>query len=759
MPDYDFLNLSSFEFEELSRDLLQKHLGVYLESFTQGRDDGIDFRHSRDSENTLIIQCKRYKDYASLKPKLKEELEKVKKLNPKKYILTTSAGLTPANKTEIIALFEEYIKRPDDVFGKNDLNNLLGIHTDIEEKHFKLWLSSTEVLGRLLHLDIQGRSEFEAEEIIKNIRLYVQNESYAVALKLLKDNNYTIISGMPGIGKTTLARMLCYQYIAKEYELVAVSMDINEAEKVFKKGKKQIFYYDDFLGRNFLASSLDKNEDIRLIKFIERVHRSKNKKLIMTTREYILNQARMKHDVLESKVIDISQCVIDLSKYSKLERAKILYNHLFFSKVPVGFILKLLHKKRYRQIISHPNYNPRIIEFMTQEHFIAGINEDDYYDFFIINLNNPSSIWRHSFENQITSLSRYTLFALMISGGNISIDILERTFNSLVEQEKSRFDLKLERDSFKLTLKELESTFIIISNQLGELIVQFQNPSIQDFLVAYVNENVKLIDLFFKSAAFFNQLIAMYAPVGSDDASNKIILDKALSNKLAETIISNFNLPSYNLSIYSFTGYKSSTFNKQELNPFEKIIAITKVIKIEHRETLKDFILDEFNKFVSKPTKLYKAYEFISFLKDHADEAGLLIEEAIQVYIQNLQDIEDIDQIEWLEDYFPDAYSKVSSNIDINACIESAVDSDIRSTDEPDEEIVYGKISQIESIESKYGIDLSYCISNIEDKYEEMAGEGLIGEDPNQEYYRSDSRADDRVIDNIFDSLSDRTNE
>ena len=79
MPNYDFLNLSPAEFEELSRDLLQKHLEVYLESFTQGKDDGIDLRHSKDKENTFIVQCKRYKDYSSLKPKLNEELEKVKK--------------------------------------------------------------------------------------------------------------------------------------------------------------------------------------------------------------------------------------------------------------------------------------------------------------------------------------------------------------------------------------------------------------------------------------------------------------------------------------------------------------------------------------------------------------------------------------------------------------------------------------------------------------------------------------------------------
>ena len=271
MPNYDFLNLSPAEFEELSRDLLQKHLEVYLESFTQGKDDGIDLRHSKDKENTFIVQCKRYKDYSSLKPKLNEELEKVKKLSPSRYILTTSAGLTPANKEEIFGVFEGYIKTTEDIFGKDDLNNLLGQHGDIEKQYYKLWLSSTNVIEKILHSDVTGRSEFELEEIQRTIRLYVQNKSNSEAIHLLNKHNYAIISGIPGIGKTTLAKMLCYQYVSEGYELIVVSGDIKEAEKLLKRDVKQVFYYDDFLGTNFLEIGLVKNEEKRVIHRLRRL--------------------------------------------------------------------------------------------------------------------------------------------------------------------------------------------------------------------------------------------------------------------------------------------------------------------------------------------------------------------------------------------------------------------------------------------------------------------------------------------------------
>jgi hypothetical protein len=44
MPKYDFTSLSSQDFEELTRDLLQEEWKVWLEAFKTGRDGGIDLR-------------------------------------------------------------------------------------------------------------------------------------------------------------------------------------------------------------------------------------------------------------------------------------------------------------------------------------------------------------------------------------------------------------------------------------------------------------------------------------------------------------------------------------------------------------------------------------------------------------------------------------------------------------------------------------------------------------------------------------------
>lgn len=127
MINYNFKILQPIEFECLSRDLLQARDEVFIESFTEGRDGGIDFRYALSKDKLSVIQVKRYASYQSLLSVLKKEVIKVKKLSPNRYYICTSVGLTPDNKLEILSIFGEDILNTQDILGKDDLNNLLGL--------------------------------------------------------------------------------------------------------------------------------------------------------------------------------------------------------------------------------------------------------------------------------------------------------------------------------------------------------------------------------------------------------------------------------------------------------------------------------------------------------------------------------------------------------------------------------------------------------------------------------------------------------
>jgi len=98
--------------------LLQKKLGVVLESFGTGKDKGVDFR-LRDSTGNLVVQCTHYKDYSPLIKILKNhEVAKVDRLKPTRYLLSLSTSLTPDRKDEIFKLFVPYCQSPSDILGR-----------------------------------------------------------------------------------------------------------------------------------------------------------------------------------------------------------------------------------------------------------------------------------------------------------------------------------------------------------------------------------------------------------------------------------------------------------------------------------------------------------------------------------------------------------------------------------------------------------------------------------------------------------------
>jgi len=302
MNDYDFSTLNDKEFENLTIDLISRDRGKRFERFKAGRDGGIDGRYYGEDEKEEIIQCKHYLKtgynglISSLKKKNngKNEADKVKLLNPNRYIFVTSLPLSASNKKDIKEIFDPYIKSDSDIYGQEDLNDLLKNNSDIEENHYKLWISSTTVLQRIFNNAIKGRSEFLLDDIKDKIKYYVITENHNKAIEKLESSHTIIIAGEPGIGKTTLAEQISLNYIEKGFEFCVITRDISEAEAIFERDKKQIFYFDDFLGSNYL-NALEAHTDSHIMQFILRIKKDENKRFILTTRTNIMNQATYRY--------------------------------------------------------------------------------------------------------------------------------------------------------------------------------------------------------------------------------------------------------------------------------------------------------------------------------------------------------------------------------------------------------------------------------------------------------------------------------
>ncbi len=488
MSSFDFGQLSPHDFELLTRDLLQARDGFQLESFKTGRDQGIDFRHAKGSLN-VIVQCKHYVGTGidGLLRDLKKEVPKAQRLKSSRYIFATSVPLSPANKSAIMHLFSGMIQNGLDVIGQDDFNNLLDQHPAVLGQHYKLWLGSRAVLDRVIHNASVTQSEFDVHRVHRDIARYVHNAAYPRAIEMLNDSHVAIISGAPGVGKTTLARMLLYAFLEQGYEVVSILTDFQSGRERYQPGKRQIFYFDDFIGATFLgerASTFTRNEDRAILDFIEMVQSSKTARLIMTTREHILQQAiaaseRLKH----SRLVD-NKCVLEIRDYSQRQRGEILYNHIYFSQLPEAYRTELLSDRFYMEIIKHQKFNPRLIEWLSDYQRVSATSAPNYKQFVRNLLSDPADIWRHAYHHQISDAGRSILLALYSHEGSCHPATLEKAFWALHRLRAEKYGFKSDPADWRRGLSELHGSFVRPGDAIAVI-----DPSVLDMLNAVLRED------------------------------------------------------------------------------------------------------------------------------------------------------------------------------------------------------------------------------------------------------------------------------
>lgn len=496
MSNYDFSALNDKEFEELTRDLFSRALGKKFKSFKRGKDNGIDIRFSTNSKlNSIVIQAKHYSEsgYKALYRNLIKEKAKVARIDPSRYIIVTSVKILPQHQAAIYKLFKPHMESASDVYGNESINQMLSDYPDLESKYFKLWISSTNVLLRVLHNAVKGRSEFHSEKIKQNIRKYVQNPSLLTGIKILEKHRYLMITGEPGVGKTTLANIIIYSFLAKEYELIYIDREIKDAEDFNLDPKqKQIFYFDDFLGANYHEILHPKTSDSGMVNFIERIQRSENKYLILTTRTTVLNTARENFEKLKRANLDLARKELELREYTPFDKAKILYNHMYFGNLTTDLLNEIYTDKNYRKIIQHRNFNPRLIDNIIDRDKFNASGESNYFSFITHTLENPEHIWRHSFQNQINEEDRFLLLTLFSFGNHAEENNLQKAFNKKLEYEIKNNGFARPTNTYNNCLRRLlDGHLRRTKDWVDNIFISFINPSLSDFFIHYLKISVE----------------------------------------------------------------------------------------------------------------------------------------------------------------------------------------------------------------------------------------------------------------------------
>ncbi|MDQ3933354.1 MAG: hypothetical protein M3340_01840 [Actinomycetota bacterium] len=517
-------NISDNEFEAVIGDLLGTDLAVRFERFARGPDMGIDLRYREGRKRPDIVQCKHYKggSWSDLRRDARKERTRLAALKPqpRSYRFVTSLGLTPRRKTELTKILVPYVREESHVYGRHDLEALLDAHEEVERRHVKLWLASGPQLAALLRPGTAARSRMLAERVKRMLPLYVQGQSFFDARAILQDRHFCLIAGPPGIGKTTLAEMLIAEAIEQGYEPIEISEDVAEGWDEIDQGRRQIFLYDDFLGHTMLGE-LAKNEDSRLLGFIAAVVESPNSLFILTTREYILQEATQQYESFRRYGLERDRYLLELPSYSPLERARILHNHIWRSDL-IGRAAResLVHDAGYRRIVEHPGFKPRTIEYITGLQRGHAITTNNWLDFAVNALDHPDEIWRTAHE-ELGRAERLLLATLATFPATAQIDDLRSAFAALTEST----GLASHPKRFERALKVLDDSFVAVRREDdGTLFVDVHDPGLADFLQAQLVDDPPTLVHAVRSAQFFEQLIHLWGVTyeGGDPARDAL---------------------------------------------------------------------------------------------------------------------------------------------------------------------------------------------------------------------------------------------
>ena len=185
-----------------------------------------------------------------------------------------------------------------------------------------------------------------------------------------------------------------------------------------------------------------------------------------------------------------NEFLLKVENLTSIDKAKILYNHIYHSDLSKEYIDQIYEDKRYRDIINHRNYNPRIIEFITDSIRVGDVSAKDYWIYIKKSLEEPEAIWADYFQNQTDDCVRALTFLTVYNNGKIKESLLRNAYNTFLKIHP--VNLGDFSDKSFGAVRKLVTKSLLNRNQINEQEYQYVlfNPSITDFVLStYANEN------------------------------------------------------------------------------------------------------------------------------------------------------------------------------------------------------------------------------------------------------------------------------
>jgi hypothetical protein len=188
-------------------------------------------------------------------------------------------------------------------------------------------------------------------------------------------------------------------------------------------------------------------------------------------------------------------------------RARILYNHLYFSDLPQPYKDAVLDGDFFLQIIKHQHFNPRLIEWLSTYTRLREVGSDAYQAHISALLESPEAIWDHAFRNQLSDAARHVLLCLYTLGewGSDIVNI-EPAFISLHRYSAAKYNVRIAAGDFRRSLQELDGAFL--SYRSGH--AEYLNPSIREFVASVISDDRDIGEDLLNTSIRFKQVVNLW---------------------------------------------------------------------------------------------------------------------------------------------------------------------------------------------------------------------------------------------------------
>ncbi|HAP4261988.1 TPA: hypothetical protein IUV53_003079, partial [Enterococcus faecalis] len=375
----------------------------------------------------------------------------------------------------------------------------------------------------------------DCESLLSNIdiekKYFIRTNIYDTCLKHLMRDRIIFLTGAPGVGKTITSKMLLLECASQGYKVKYTTnanlTDIKRSLSV-DRNAKEVILLDDCLGQHYFK--MNENKESELLSLIKYVQMNSKKKLIMNSRIAIFNEARGR-SIEFNKFFNretILNYLIDMDNVSSIDKAKILYSHLYFNGIPSPHFKELRQDKRYKNIVKHKNYTPRIIEFISEPHVFKEINATEYYPFIISSLNTPDSLWKDEFDYKLNSIDRIFMYILYsLTETIVPVKVMKECFEKRLLLEQN---LDTTVNNFDSVVSRLNNSMITLFDVHGEQNIGVSNPSVNDFLKPRFENNNNEQHKIRKSLTYFEQLKRCYKKENYIDELVKMTKDHSIEN-------------------------------------------------------------------------------------------------------------------------------------------------------------------------------------------------------------------------------------